>query len=51
MRFIINDESFETDVDVRISLLDLLRDQLGLTGTPSPDPKVAAAINGCRVVA
>ncbi|WP_454883879.1 2Fe-2S iron-sulfur cluster-binding protein [Sphingomonas oryzagri] len=33
MRFIINDRSVEADVDVRTSLLDLLRDHLGLTGT------------------
>jgi xanthine dehydrogenase YagT iron-sulfur-binding subunit len=33
MRFIINDQPVETDVDVRTSLLDLLRDHLGLTGT------------------
>lgn len=33
MRFIINDHSVEADVDVRTSLLDLLRDHLGLTGT------------------
>ncbi|MBA2935902.1 2Fe-2S iron-sulfur cluster binding domain-containing protein [Sphingomonas sp. CGMCC 1.13654] len=33
MRFIINEHSIEADVDVRTSLLDLLRDHLGLTGT------------------
>jgi xanthine dehydrogenase YagT iron-sulfur-binding subunit len=33
MRFIINDETVEADVDVRTSLLDLLRDHLGLSGT------------------
>src|SRR6201991_4154786 len=33
MRFIINDHSVEADVDVRTSLLDLLRDHLGLTAT------------------
>ena len=33
MRFVINDEVVEADVDLRTSLLDLLRDHLGLTGT------------------
>jgi ferredoxin len=33
MRLTINDESIEADVDVRTSLLDLLRDHVGLTGT------------------
>ena len=32
MRFIINDQAMEAQVDVRTSLLDLLRDHLGLTG-------------------
>jgi len=33
MRFTINDQDVETDVDVRTSLLDLLREHLGFTGT------------------
>ena len=33
MRFTINERQLEADVDVRTSLLDLLRDHLGLTGT------------------
>ncbi|MGA0601212.1 2Fe-2S iron-sulfur cluster-binding protein [Caulobacter sp. KR2-114] len=33
MRFIINDRAVETEVDLRTSLLDLLREHLGLTGT------------------
>jgi len=33
MRLTINDESIEANVDVRTSLLDLLRDHVGLTGT------------------
>ena len=33
MRFTINDRELEAEVDVRTSLLDLLRDHLGLTGT------------------
>jgi len=33
MRFIINDETVDADIDVRTSLLDLLRDHLGLCGT------------------
>lgn len=33
MRFTINSQSVEVDVDLRTSLLDLLRDQLGLTGS------------------
>jgi xanthine dehydrogenase YagT iron-sulfur-binding subunit len=32
MRFIINEREMEAHVDVRTSLLDLLRDHLGLTG-------------------
>ena len=32
MRFTINDRDVEADVDVRTSLLDLLREHLGLTG-------------------
>ena len=32
MRFNINDKAMEADVDLRTSLLDLLRDHLGLTG-------------------
>jgi xanthine dehydrogenase YagT iron-sulfur-binding subunit len=33
MQFVINGNSITADVDVRTSLLDLLRDHLGLTGT------------------
>ena len=33
MRFIINEETIDADVDVRTSLLDLLREHLGFTGT------------------
>ena len=33
MQFMINDRHVEADVDVRTSLLDLLREHLGLTGT------------------
>ena len=33
MHFLINGEVFDLEPDVRISLLDLLRDHLGLTGT------------------
>ncbi|WP_157218362.1 2Fe-2S iron-sulfur cluster-binding protein [Flavisphingomonas formosensis] len=33
MRFVINDTDIETDIDPRTSLLDLLREQIGLTGT------------------
>ncbi len=33
MRFTINDRTVEVDVDVRTSLLDLLREHVGLTGT------------------
>ncbi len=33
MRFTINGKAVETEVDVRTSLLDLLRDHLGLTGS------------------
>ena len=33
MRFMINGRAVEAEVDVRTSLLDLLRDHLGLTGT------------------
>ena len=33
MKFTINDRSYEVEVDVRTSLLDLLRDHLQLTGT------------------
>ena len=33
MRFIINDETVDADIDVRTSLLDLLREHLGLNGT------------------
>ena len=33
MRFTINDRPVEAEADVRTSLLDLLRDHLGLTGT------------------
>jgi xanthine dehydrogenase YagT iron-sulfur-binding subunit len=33
MNFSINGESCEVEFDPRTSLLDLLRDQLGLTGT------------------
>ncbi|MDR7155719.1 xanthine dehydrogenase YagT iron-sulfur-binding subunit [Sphingobium xenophagum] len=33
MRFIINENIVEADIDLRLSLLDLLRDQLGLSGT------------------
>ena len=33
MRFTINERELEAEVDVRTSLLDLLRDHLGLTGT------------------
>jgi xanthine dehydrogenase YagT iron-sulfur-binding subunit len=33
MRFVVNDRSVEVEVDTRTSLLDLLRDHLGLTGT------------------
>jgi xanthine dehydrogenase YagT iron-sulfur-binding subunit len=33
MRFIINDETVDADIDLRTSLLDLLRDHLGLCGT------------------
>jgi xanthine dehydrogenase YagT iron-sulfur-binding subunit len=33
VRFNINDRQVEADVDVRTSLLDLLREHLGLTGT------------------
>src|ERR1700728_30684 len=33
MHFVINERSLDTDVDVRTSLLDLVRDHFGLTGT------------------
>ena len=33
MQFIVNGERVEVDVDLRTSLLDLLREHLGLTGT------------------
>ncbi len=33
MRFTVNGRSIDEEVDLRISLLDLLRDQVGLTGT------------------
>ena len=33
MRFIINDQTVEAEIDLRTSLLDLLRDHVGLTGT------------------
>jgi xanthine dehydrogenase YagT iron-sulfur-binding subunit len=33
MRFVVNDRSVELELDPRTSLLDLLRDRLGLTGT------------------
>jgi xanthine dehydrogenase YagT iron-sulfur-binding subunit len=33
MRFVINQESIEVDIDLRMSLLDLLREELGLRGT------------------
>src|SRR6188768_2572492 len=33
MHFLINGKSFDFELDVRVSLLDLLRDHLGLTGT------------------
>ncbi len=33
MHFVINEEDFEREVDLRTSLLDLLRDHAGLTGT------------------
>jgi xanthine dehydrogenase YagT iron-sulfur-binding subunit len=33
MRFVINDQSYDLDLDVRTSLLDLLRERLHLTGT------------------
>ena len=33
MRFTINDRAVEADVDLRTSLLDLLREHLGLTGS------------------
>ncbi|MBX9882515.1 MAG: 2Fe-2S iron-sulfur cluster binding domain-containing protein [Sphingomonas sp.] len=33
MRFIINGQSVETEPDIRASLLDVLREHLGLTGT------------------
>jgi xanthine dehydrogenase YagT iron-sulfur-binding subunit len=33
MRFSVNGRPFEIDIDLRTSLLDLLREQLGLTGT------------------
>lgn len=33
MRFIINQEYFDVDIDVRMSLLDFLRDRLDLNGT------------------
>ena len=33
MHFLINGKSFEVEPDVRLSLLDLFREQLGLTGT------------------
>jgi xanthine dehydrogenase YagT iron-sulfur-binding subunit len=33
MHFVINESDFDTEVDVRTSLLDLLREHAGLTGT------------------
>jgi xanthine dehydrogenase YagT iron-sulfur-binding subunit len=33
MHFTINESDFEVDIDVRTSLLDLVRDHLGLSGT------------------
>ena len=33
MKFTINDKAIAVDVDARTSLLDLLRDHLGLTGS------------------
>lgn len=33
MKFMINDRPYETEVDVRTSLLDLLRNHLQLTGS------------------
>jgi len=33
MHFTINGRSYDAELDIRISLLDLLRDNLGLTGT------------------
>jgi xanthine dehydrogenase YagT iron-sulfur-binding subunit len=33
MRFIINEDTVDADIDLRTSLLDLLRDHLGLCGT------------------
>jgi xanthine dehydrogenase YagT iron-sulfur-binding subunit len=33
VRFVINDQSYDLDLDVRTSLLDLLRERLHLTGT------------------
>ena len=35
MRFIINEEPVEAQADVRTSLLDFLREHLGLTDVPA----------------
>jgi xanthine dehydrogenase YagT iron-sulfur-binding subunit len=49
MQFIINGKSYEAAPDVRTSLLDLLRDHLGLTGTKKGCDQ--GACGACTVLA
>ena len=47
MRFIINGQSVETEPDIRASLLDVLREHLGLTGTRRAAITASAAPAPC----
>ncbi len=49
MRFIVNDRSVELEIDPRTSVLDLLRDHLGLTGTKKGCDQ--GACGACTVLA
>ncbi len=49
MHFTINGQPYDVDVDVRTSLLDLLRDHLGLTGTKAGCNQ--GACGACTVLA
>ncbi|WP_349237180.1 hypothetical protein [Bosea sp. ASV33] len=47
MRFNINGNSVEVEADLRTSLLDILRDHLGLTGSKKGATRGPAALVPC----
>jgi xanthine dehydrogenase YagT iron-sulfur-binding subunit len=47
MHFLINGQSFDFEIDVRVSLLDLIREHTGLTGTKKGCNQGACALAPC----